>query len=90
MTIFVDGLQRARVPGCAAFYWCHLMTDGSDEELHIFAASIGLRREWFQGDHYDLARGKRREAIELGAVVVTSRELGRLRLCKRLRLPYKS
>jgi len=36
----------------------HLFTDSSLEELHTFAASIGLRREWFQGNkavpHYDV------------------------------------
>lgn len=36
----------------------HLATDGSIEELHIFAQSIGLKREWFQSHprhpHYDV------------------------------------
>jgi hypothetical protein len=52
----------------------HLQAD-SVEELHEFAASLGLRREWFQSkpgrpenDHYDLGATGRRRALELGAV----------------------
>jgi Protein of unknown function (DUF4031) len=52
----------------------HLQAD-SVEELHEFAARLGLRRDWFQSkpgrpenDHYDLSRRGRERAIELGAV----------------------
>ena len=52
----------------------HLQAD-SVEELHEFAARLGLRREWFQSkpgrpenDHYDLGRRGRERALELGAV----------------------
>jgi hypothetical protein len=52
----------------------HLQADSS-EELHEFAARLGLKREWFQSrpgrpelDHYDLTRGKREQALRLGAV----------------------
>ena len=41
------------------------------EELHAFAARIGLRRSWFQPDplhpHYDLMGGRRQAAIQAGA-----------------------
>lgn len=47
------------------------------EELHAFAARLGLLREWYQGDkkplsfaHYDLTANKRAMAIRLGATVV--------------------
>ena len=50
---------------------CHLWGD-TDEELHKFAAKIGLLRRWFQDHprlpHYDLTAGKRREAVAAGAV----------------------
>lgn len=59
--------------------WCHMATDGSLDELHQFAASIGLRREWFQNHervpHYDLTPGKRHQAVRAGAVQVTGVEL---------------
>jgi hypothetical protein len=52
----------------------HLQADTADE-LHAFAARLGLKREWFQTrpgrpelDHYDLTRGKREQALRLGAV----------------------
>ena len=45
------------------------------DELHAFAARIGMRREWFQSkpgraenDHYDLTRSGRELAITFGAV----------------------
>lgn len=44
---------------------------GTDlDELHKFAKSIGLRREWYQGKgfpHYDLTASKRALAIQGGA-----------------------
>lgn len=66
--------------------WSHLQAD-SLEELHAFAARLGLKREWFQTkpgrpelDHYDVTESKRLQAIEMGAVAETWREgAGRLR-----------
>jgi hypothetical protein len=53
--------------------WCHLLADDLDE-LHRFAASLGIRRTSYQGPpktaipHYDLTGFERRMAIALGAV----------------------
>jgi hypothetical protein len=55
--------------------WAHLVSDSSYEELHAFAARLGIRREWFQGDHYDVPADLRLEAIALGAEPVEAREL---------------
>lgn len=55
---------------------CHMMAD-TEDELHAMADALGLRREWFQGDHYDISKGKRREAVKLGALEVSSVELVR-------------
>ena len=63
--------------------WSHMVTDGdSFDELHAMAERIGLRREWFQGDHYDVVPAKRALAIRSGAVAVTARELVTRRLRK--------
>ena len=66
---------------------CHLMTDGPIEELHRFAAQLGLRREWFQDDrlhpHYDLTAGKRIQALAHGAVFVSAIEQARQRWNRR-------
>ena len=55
--------------------WCHLVSDTSLAELHTFARSIGLRRSWCQGDHYDLTPKLRQRAVQRGAVEVSLREL---------------
>jgi Protein of unknown function (DUF4031) len=56
--------------------WCHLFADDRDE-LHHFAASIGLRRESFQDRprtwHYAVTDPERRQAITAGARPVTWR-----------------
>lgn len=58
--------------------YCHLWSDGDTEELHTFAASIGLRREWFQDrvgfPHYDISLSKRQQAIKRGATATTLRQ----------------
>ena len=50
--------------------WAHLVSDTSYDELHAFAGRLGLRREWFQGDHYDVPAEVREEAVRLGAAAV--------------------
>ena len=64
------------------FRWCHLTAD-SVEELHAFAARVGLRRSRFQTkpgrpwvDHYDITEDTRRKAVALGATEITLREMG--------------
>jgi hypothetical protein len=53
--------------------WCHLLADDT-EELHRFAAELGIKRASYQGPpktstpHYDLTAYERRQAIALGAV----------------------
>ncbi len=52
--------------------WCHMLADDIDE-LHRFAALLGLHRTSYQGPpktsapHYDLTSYERRRAIALGA-----------------------
>lgn len=55
--------------------WGHLVSDTSYDELHAFAAQLGIPRRAFQGDHYDVPETLREEALALGAVAVTSRQL---------------
>jgi hypothetical protein len=57
--------------------WAHVVSDESYDELHEFAARLGIERRWFQGDHYDLPEEHRERAIALGATPVPSRELVR-------------
>lgn len=55
--------------------WCHLASDTSHEELHAFAAQLGIARRHFQGDHYDVPEELRGTAVTLGAVEVAGRDL---------------
>jgi hypothetical protein len=55
--------------------WAHLVSDTSYDELHAFADRLGIPRQAFQGDHYDVPEAVREEALALGAVPVTSREI---------------
>jgi hypothetical protein len=66
-------------------YWCHLASDTSFEELHMFVAPFGIPERAFDGDHYDVPVERRDEVIAAGAVLVTSRELVALLVAAGLR-----
>jgi Protein of unknown function (DUF4031) len=80
MAILIDSFYNgARGP---VRYWLrhcgHLVSDTSLEELHLFAESLGLQREWFQEKsipHYDLTGEVYDLALERGATLVSSREI---------------
>jgi Protein of unknown function (DUF4031) len=69
--------------------WSHLVAD-TEDELHDFAARLGMRRAWYQWrssrphhGHYDLPERSRPAALALGAVPVTWRELGAMLRARR-------
>lgn len=79
MTIYVDALiqhnlsrKSAQVRRVFSDGACHMFTDGPVEELHAFAARIGLKRAWLHDakdlPHYDLNATRRKAAVEAGAV----------------------
>ncbi|HEX5082100.1 MAG TPA: DUF4031 domain-containing protein [Blastocatellia bacterium] len=80
MAILIDSFYNgARGP---VRYWLricgHLVSDTSLDELHLFAESLGLRREWFQEKsipHYDLTGEVYELALRRGAALVSSREI---------------
>ena len=53
-------------------HWCHMASDVDFEELHAFAAQLGIPRHRFQGDHYDLPPHLRELAVEFGAEEVVA------------------
>lgn len=87
MTVYVDEIQefhRESIdPGARQHgrRWCNMFAD-TDEELHAFAARLGLQRAWAQSmthpnqrfHHYDLVPSKRALAVKRGAVEVIARE----------------
>ena len=67
--------------------WAHLSCDGDLDELHRFAASLGVHRIAFGGDHYDVTDAQRDAALAAGAVPIGARELVRLLRRTGLRRP---
>jgi hypothetical protein len=65
--------------------WAHLVSDESYDELHAFAAALGLAPRAFHRDHYDVSVERREQAIEAGALAVPSRELVRRLVASGLR-----
>lgn len=71
MTVYVDQIQQwPTTIRCFKGGSCHLWADTLDE-LHAFAARIGLKRGWFQEHrimpHYDLTPARRERALAAGA-----------------------
>jgi hypothetical protein len=86
MAVYVDD-SRIRWRGGE---WSHLIGD-TTEELHAFAAGLGLERARFHGrptrpwkDHYDIPEATRRLAIRQGARPITCREAAEILRAKRL------
>lgn len=69
MPVYVDD----PIWGWKELRWAHLLADDIDE-LHRFAAKLGIHRISYQGPpktahpHYDITAFERRRAIALGAI----------------------
>lgn len=75
MAVYVDDMLRSARVGRIQSRWSHLVAD-TTEELHAFAARLGMRPSWVQypgtpKEHYDLTEPKRRQAVALGAEEIT-------------------
>lgn len=91
MTVYVDNASIPATVGSTRSTWSHLTADTKDE-LHAFAARLGMRRSWFQtckrrcgqpGEacvhwHYDLTAQRRAVAVGMGAVEIDVRMMGRI------------
>jgi hypothetical protein len=88
LTVYVDETRDwtliARARGLRHTHWCHLLAD-TEDELHAFAARLGLRRSWYQRRgpddhrwHYDVTPAVRARAVGHGAVEVDWRFVGKL------------
>ncbi len=86
MAIYVD----AAIWKWAGRRWCHLMADDTDE-LHRFAASLGINRLVYQGPprtsapHYDITAFERTKAVKLGAIDCSREEI--VAVFRRVRVP---
>ncbi|WP_427869492.1 DUF4031 domain-containing protein [Leucobacter luti] len=55
--------------------WSHLVSDASYEELHDFAARLGVPRRSFDLDHYDVPSRLFERAVALGARPVSGKDV---------------
>ena len=78
MTVYVDDM---RAP-FGRMLMCHMVAD-TEDELHAMADAIGLKRKWYQRNHYDVSESKRQLAVFHGAKEITYRELGRMIVSRR-------
>lgn len=98
MTVYVDNFRCPATVGRIKGRWSHLTADTRDE-LHAFAATLGLKRAWFQAKcrtetedrcphwHYDVTDSLRTAAIALGAKSIDIREMGALISARRRNIP---
>ncbi len=86
MAVYVDHLRHtARTRAWPFTMSAHMLADTLDE-LHAFAARLGMKREWFQSGstaHYDLTASRHKLALELGAIRLD--RVGLVALMRRLR-----
>jgi hypothetical protein len=75
MAVLVDELREYPHVRWAMKTWCHMVSDEGFEELHAFAAALGIPRARFQRDHYDLHPDLRARAVAQGACEVPIGEL---------------
>src|ERR1700692_1404659 len=74
MNVYLDDWRQRPRLGPVDDRCSHLVAD-TDDELHAFAARMGMRREWFQHKegrphqaHYDVPERARPTALGRGAV----------------------
>jgi len=96
MTVYYDEIRDYgdSVKGAARRWgtkWSHLTCGGDCEELHTFAARLGLRRSYAQHmdrddhyyHHYDITPPKRILARQYGAIFKPAREQAAEMLARR-------
>ena len=81
MTVYVDDMYTTQLGRFERMKMSHMIAD-TEEELHEMAQKIGLKREWYQGDHYDVALGRR--LVDAFAL----RGAGALHDCPAVNLPH--
>jgi Protein of unknown function (DUF4031) len=74
MTVYVDDMYRLPMGQFRRMKMSHMIAD-TEEELLAFADRLGLKREWYQGNHFDVSMSVRTKAISLGAKEIPLREL---------------
>jgi Protein of unknown function (DUF4031) len=89
VTVYVDDMYLYPLGQFGRMKMSHMMAD-TTEELLAMADKIGVARRWVQHagtpkEHFDIAKSKREEAIALGAIPMTVKELSEWRIARRRR-----
>jgi hypothetical protein len=78
LATYVDALQNYPDAGLRFTEFCHLLAD-TRAELHEMADQLGVPRRFFQDHawrwHYDLPAHVRAEAVRLGALEISRRDV---------------
>ncbi len=85
MTLLIDPPNS---PGHGRL-WSHLASDASYDELHRFAAGLGIPPRGFDRDHYDVPEERYAALVTAGAQPVSGREIVRLLHASGLRIPKR-
>lgn len=78
MSVYIDNMEKPYKSRTGRIYKLNHMIADTDDELFEMAKKIGLKMDWFQPKsfpHFDVTIVKKKEAIKLGAIAVTTREL---------------
>jgi len=66
--------------------WGHVVSDTSLDELHAFAAKVGIPPRGFDHDHYDYPVERQPQLLAAGATLVSAHELTRRLIASGLRV----
>src|SRR5450759_1025652 len=58
--------------------WSHVISDASYDELHTFAAQVGIPERGYDGDHFDVPEEWYAKLVAAGARPTDGKELARL------------
>ena len=75
MAVYVDDMKAAY----RGMIMCHMMSD-TNHELIAMAIKIGVNPRWIQKEgsvyeHFDISMGKRKLAVQAGAIEMTRKDL---------------
>lgn len=85
MTVYIDDMHQEEMGRLGRMKMSHMIAD-TRAELMWMARQIGMRPGWIQRkdsahEHFDVAKGKREQAIALGAVPISLRQCAMM--CRR-------
>lgn len=86
MAVYIDDFYKTGM-GLGRMKMSHMIADTTEELLQM-CDKIGVQRKWIQDagtsrEHFDIALGKRKLAIQNGAIEIGFRELAKITSSRR-------